>query len=389
MVAAERSRRPPGWRWGWLSSPRAGRPPWPRRLKRRPARQGFAVEPFRNVQGIGALQHLTYGLPARHRRAVRAGRAAALRGSPRALQPQRRPPAPAGWCADRSNGAPTGTSPSPSRSTPPPRPTRWRRGPRGRRQGRRAGATAVQAADRGVRGAARRRLRRRRPGARARADFARCLRVRPLWPRRWAPFTAAAAARPAPSWPSGYLRHALLVEPTVPEMRRFLGARAAGDREAATRARHADLRARQASGLPAGAAQPGRDRSRRGRRPAARDRYARLVELDPDDIARPPRLRRAAAASRPPARGATRAGGGAGGHARRRAGAPAAGDGAVVAAPGTGAGVRAGSGREGRAQRPGPAHGSGRRVHGARPQGGGRRRRTTRSCGASRATRAP
>ena len=60
-----------------------------------PPRQGFAVEPFRNVQGIGALQHLTYGLPALI--AERFAQAAPLRFAGRPELFSRTPPAGARW----------------------------------------------------------------------------------------------------------------------------------------------------------------------------------------------------------------------------------------------------------------------------------------------------
>src|SRR5579884_3620036 len=55
----------------------------------------FAVEPFRNVQGIGALQHLVYGLPAVV--AERFAQAAPLRFAGRPELFSKRPPAGAQW----------------------------------------------------------------------------------------------------------------------------------------------------------------------------------------------------------------------------------------------------------------------------------------------------
>ena len=298
--------------------------------RRGPCAPGVRARAVPDAQGIGSLQHLTYGVPAVHRRAVRAGRAPAVRGPPRALRAAARPPARAGSCAgfferradwnvavtveihaagalDQVAGRATAVG---GKDALP--------------------ATAVQAAI-DVFSAL--------PGvafdaaalARVRAPISHDAYAFVLYGRGVGAFHGGGGGPARAELAAGLSAARAAGRAHGPRDPPFPGPRAAGDREAATGPRHADLRARQASGLPAGAAQPGRGGPWRGRDGRPRSlRQARPA--GPGRHRRAPRLWRAAATSQPAARSATRARGGSGGHPRRRAGAPAAGDGPVVAA---------------------------------------------------------
>ena len=190
-------------------------------MKRRPARQGFAVEPFRNVQGIGALQHLTYGVPAVI--AERFAQAAPLRFAGRPELFSRTAPAGARWIVRGSferradwNVAVTVEI----HAAAAPDQVAARATAVGGKDA--VPATAVQAAVDAFAAV---------PGvafdaatlARVRAPISHDAYAFVLYGRGVGAFHGGGGGPARAELAAGYLRHALLVEPTVPEIRRFLG----------------------------------------------------------------------------------------------------------------------------------------------------------------------
>ncbi|HXU63787.1 MAG TPA: tetratricopeptide repeat protein, partial [Polyangia bacterium] len=247
-----------------------------------PGPASFAVEPFQNVQRIGALQHLVYGLPAVV--AERFAQAAPLRFAGRPELFSKRTPAGAQWVvggsferradwnvavtveirrAGASNEVVGRASRTGSKET--------------------AAATVIEAAEAAFTSL---------PGvrftpeqvARLHAKFTQDAYAFVLYARGVGAFHGGGGGPARAALAEQYLRHALLVEPMVPEIRRFLAmsllatqklAQARGMLSAALD-RRGDyllaLRALAAIDRTAGAA-------------SARDQYARLVALDPDDVA--------------------------------------------------------------------------------------------------------
>jgi len=242
--------------------------------------QGFAVEPFRNAQQIGALQHLHYGLPALI--AERFAQSSPLRFAGRPELFDRSVPKGADWVvggaferkADwnvavtveiRRAAAPGDVVASVTRL--------------GSKEA--VDATALDAA-----AAAFSAL----PGvafdgatlARLHARFSPDPYAFVLYGRAVGAFHGGGGGPARAELAAEYLRHALLVEPAVPEARRFMGvALLAAGKTAPARGmlsyaldRRDDyvLALRSLAGIEraAGAA-------------SARERYARLVELDPGD----------------------------------------------------------------------------------------------------------
>ena len=247
-----------------------------------PGPAGFAVEPFQNVQRIGALQHLVYGLPAVV--AERFAQAAPLRFAGRPELFSKRTPAGAQWVVGGSferradwNVAVTVEI----RRAAAPNEVVGRASRTGSKEA--AAATVIEAAEAaftslpGVRFSP-------EQTARVHAKFTQDAYAFVLYARGVGAFHGGGGGPARAALAEQYLRHALLVEPMVPEIQRFLAmsllatqklAQARGMLSAALD-RRADyllaLRALAAIDRTAGAA-------------SARDQYARLVQLDPDDVA--------------------------------------------------------------------------------------------------------
>ena len=246
------------------------------------ARQGFSVEAFRNVQAIGALQHLTYGLPAVI--AERFAQAAPLRFAGRPELFSRTPPAGARWLvrgsferrADWNVAVTVEIHPAATPDQVAARATAV-----GGKDA--VPATAVQAAVdafgalSGVAFDA-------AALARVRAPLSHDAYAFVLYGRGVGAFHGGGGGPARAELAAGYLRHALLVEPTVPEIRRFMGlALMATAKPGPARGMLAYALDRRPDYLLALRSLAAVDRGEGGT--AARDRYARLVELDPDDIA--------------------------------------------------------------------------------------------------------
>jgi Flp pilus assembly protein TadD len=247
-----------------------------------PARQGFAVEPFRNVQGIGALQHLSYGVPAVI--AERFAQAAPLRFAGRPELFSRSAPAGARWLVRGSferradwNVAVTVEI----HAAGAPEQVAARATAVGGKDA--VPATAVQAAIDAFAAL---------PGvafdvaslARVRAPISHDAYAFVLYGRGVGAFHGGGGGPARAELAAGYLRHALLVEPTVPEIRRFLGlALLATGKPQPARGMLTYALDKRPDYLLALRSLAAVDRGEPG--VAARDRYARLVQLDPEDIA--------------------------------------------------------------------------------------------------------
>ncbi|MFL5305340.1 MAG: tetratricopeptide repeat protein [Polyangia bacterium] len=246
-----------------------------------PARQGFAVEPFRNVQGIGALQHLTYGVPAVI--AERFAQAAPLRFAGRPELFSRTAPAGARWIVrgsfERRADWNVAVTVEIDAAAAPDQVAARATAVGGKDA---VPATAVQAAVEAFAAV---------PGvafdaatlARVRAPISHDAYAFVLYGRGIGAFHGGGGGPARAELAAGYLRHALLVEPTVPEIRRFLGlALLATGKPQPARGMLAYALDKRPDYLLALRSLAAVDRGEGGA--AARDRYARLVALDPEDI---------------------------------------------------------------------------------------------------------
>ncbi|HLK90548.1 MAG TPA: tetratricopeptide repeat protein, partial [Polyangia bacterium] len=245
------------------------------------ARQGFAVEPFRNAQRIGALQHLSYGLPALI--AERFAQAAPLRFAGRPELFARTAPAGAAWLVsgtfERRPDWNVAVTVEIHRAASPNELC--------------ASATRVGAKDAldvvalDAAAAAFASL----PGvgfdaatlAVAHARFSHDAYAFVLYGRAVGAFHGGGGGPARAELAAQVLRHALLVEPTVPEARRFMAmALLATGKTPPARAMLTYALDRRADYLLALRSLAAIDRAAGGAN--ARERYAQLVELDPADV---------------------------------------------------------------------------------------------------------
>jgi Flp pilus assembly protein TadD len=245
------------------------------------ARQGFAVEPFRNAQRIGALQHLSYGLPALI--AERFGQVAPLRFAGRPELFARTPPAGAAWLVggtfERRPDWHVAVTVEIHRAASPNElvASVTRVGSKDALD-----ATALDAAVAAFASL---------PGvsfdaatlARAQARFSRDAYAFVLYGRAVGAFHGGGGGAARAELAAQVLRHGLLVDPTVPEARRFMAmSLLATGKTAPARAMLTYALDRRADYVLALRSLAAIDRAAGGTN--ARERYAQLVELDPADI---------------------------------------------------------------------------------------------------------
>jgi Flp pilus assembly protein TadD len=251
-----------------------------------PSRQAFAVEPFRNVQRLGALQHLVYGLPAVV--AERFAQAAPLRFAGRPELFSRRPPTGATWLVggafERRADWSVAITVEIRRAAAPDEVVA-----RASRVGSKDAlpAAAIDAAEAAFASL---------PGvsfapeqaARRHERFTADPYAFVLYARGVGAFHGGGGGPARARLAEQYLRHALRVEPMVPEVQRFLAEallaedQPAGAQRAPARGLLAAALDRRADYLLALRALAVVDRTDGAA--AALERYARLVELDPEDV---------------------------------------------------------------------------------------------------------